>query len=435
MPKQKYETNGGSGMHYVNHNFGDWELETRHMTRIEKDIYLDMRTNYLKDGKPFTSDVDLLAHRLSCNSDDERKALEIILKDKFRLDKRTKSYKHAAWETILKNYKARNWKNSTNDTVNNDDVTTHNNSVIPNTPLTDAQRKARSRSTEKLMRKQLSEIGVDSKGAEGMTELRKLFDAHRHKIKSNYNDIATCHSESHAIVTQKEAITIKHELENKNQEPFEREGYSQASSDEKLYIQTDHIKQNDANNDQSVRNYDDIQEWEAPIKITMQNELSLINIKLEMTDDEYELHVKDFKIYYAEKAQNGKPLKNESIRKLRLRQWLQRVVDGQRTIKEQTDKRFNIDDEDWENERSSKSNKNDSREITTDVYHPSHKTLSTSKVKANPKINVVLNGLWRSSLPNMSVDETYTYIGQHQMPGESQDETYDRLIIEIQEEK
>ena len=143
----------------------------------------------------------------------------------------------------------------------------------------------------------------------------------------------------------------------------------------------------------------------------------------------------DFKIYYAEKAQNGKPLKNENIRKLRLRQWLQRVVDGQRTIKEQTDKRFNIDDEDWENERSSKSNKNDSRESTTDVYHPSHKNSSTSKVKANPKINVVLNGLWRSSLPNMSVDETYTYIGQHLMPGESQDETYDRLIIEIQKEK
>lgn len=424
-----------SAMHYVNHNFGDWELETRHMTRIEKGVYLDMRTNYLKDGKPFTSDVDLLAHRLSCNSDDERRALEIILKDKFKLDKRTKSYKHTAWETILKNYRARNWENSTNDTTCSSDVTTDNCNTTSNTPLTDAQRKAKSRDAEKLMRKQLSEIGVDSKGAEGMIELRKLFDAHRHKIKSNYNDIATCHSESHAIVTQKEAITIKHELENKNQEPFEREGHSQASSDEKLYIQTDHIKQNDANNDQSIRNHDDIQEWEAPVKITMQDELSLINIKLEMTDDEYELHVKDFKIYYAEKAQNGKPLKNKNIRKLRLRQWLQRVVDGQRTIKEQTDKRFNIDDEDWQNERSSKSNKNDSRESTTDVYHPSHKTSSTSQVKANPKINVFLNGLWRSSLPNMSVDETYTYIGQHQMPGESQDETYDRLIIEIQKEK
>ncbi|WP_201532037.1 YdaU family protein [Psychrobacter sp. LFX-11D] len=435
MRNSKNTPISSGAMHYVNHNFGDWELETRHMTRIEKGIYLDMRTNYLKDGKPFTSDVDLLAHRLSCSSDDERRALEIILKDKFKLDKRTKSYKHAAWETILKNYRAGNWRNSTNDTISSDDVTTDNSTATSNTPLTDAQRKAKSRDAEKLMRKQLSEIGVDSKGAEGMIELRKLFDTHRNKINSNYKDVATCHSESHAIVTQKEAITRKHKQENKNQKPFEREAHSQGSSVIYSDVQTDLVEQTDTNHNLSTHSYGGIEEWEAPVKSAMQNELSLINIKLEMTDDEYELHVKDFKIYYAEKAQNGKPLKNENIRKLRLRQWLQRVVDGQRTIKEQTDKRFNIDDEDWENERSSKSNKNDSREITTDVYHPSHKTSSTSKVKANPKINVVLNGLWRSSLPNMSVDETYTYIGQHQMPGESQDETYDRLIIEIQKEK
>jgi len=438
MSKQKSETNGSGGMHYVSHNFGDWELETRHMTRIERDIYLDMRTNYLKDGKPFTSDVDLLAHRLSCNSDSERKALEIILKDKFKLDKRTKSYKHTIWETVLKNYKARNWKSSRNDTVNNDDVTTHNNGVIPNTPLTDAQRKAKSRDAEKIMRQQLSDIGIDSAGTKGMTKLRKLFDIHQHKINSNNNNIATCHSESHAKVTQKQAITRKHELENRKQETFEGEMHSQASSDEKLYIQTDHIKQNNANNDQSIRSYDDIQEWESPVKITMQNELSLTNIKLEMTDDEYELHVKDFKIYYAEKAQNGKSLGSESMRKLRLRQWLQRVVEtrsNKNLDKEQSDKRFNIDNENWENEKSSKSDKNDSRESTTDVYHPSHKTSSTPRAKPDPKTKVLLNGLWKSPLPKMSVDETYTYIEQHQMPGESQDETYDRLVIEIQKEK
>ncbi|WP_201600898.1 DUF1376 domain-containing protein [Psychrobacter submarinus] len=198
MRNSKNTPISSSAMHYVNHNFGDWELETRHMTRIEKSIYLDMRTNYLKDGKPFTSDVDLLAHRLSCNSDNERKALEIILKDKFKLDKRTKSYKHTAWETTLKNYRARNWENSTNDTTGSSDVTTDDSNTISNTPLTDAQRKAKSRDAEKIMRQQLSDIGVDSTGTKGMTKLRKLFDIHQHKINSNNNNIATCHSESHA---------------------------------------------------------------------------------------------------------------------------------------------------------------------------------------------------------------------------------------------
>lgn len=435
MSKQKSETNGSGGMHYVNHNFGDWQLETRHMTRIEKDIYLDMRTNYLKDGKPFTSDVDLLAHRLSCNSDDERKALAIILKDKFKLDKRTKSYKHTVWETILKNYRAGNWRNSISDVISSDNVTNNNSTVTSNTPLTEAQRKAKSRDAEKLMRQQLSEIGIDSKGAKGMIELRKLFDTHQHKIKSNYTDIATCHSESHAIVTQKEAITRKHKQENKNQKPFEREAHSQGSSVIYSDVQTDLVEQTDTNHDLSTHSYGGIEEWEAPIKSVMQDVLSLISVKLEITDNEYDLHVEDFKIYYAEEAQKGKPLESEGIRKLRLRQWLQRVVDGQRTTKEHTSKRFNIDDEDWENEKNSKPDKNDGRETTTDVYHPSHKTSSTPKAKPDPKINVLMNGLWKSPLPKMSVDETYTYIKQHQMPGELQDETYDRLIIEIQKEK
>lgn len=62
MRNSKNTSVNSGGMHYVTHNFGEWELETRHMERIGKSIYLDMRANYLKDGKPFTSDVDLLAH-------------------------------------------------------------------------------------------------------------------------------------------------------------------------------------------------------------------------------------------------------------------------------------------------------------------------------------------------------------------------------------
>lgn len=114
------------------------------------------------------------------------------------MDKRTKSYKHTAWETTLKNYRARNWENSTNDTTGSSDVTTDDSNTISNTPLTDAQRKAKSRDAEKIMRQQLSDIGVDSTGTKGMTKLRKLFDIHQHKINSNNNNIATCHSESHA---------------------------------------------------------------------------------------------------------------------------------------------------------------------------------------------------------------------------------------------
>lgn len=424
-------TDNSGVMHYVMHNFGDWEIETSYMTRVQKCIYLDMRTNYLKSGKPFTSDIELLAHRLSCRCDDERQALEIILKDKFKLDKRSQLYKHSGWDRILKNYRAKHWNDNAKN-LNGTEVTTKKDNVEEHIPLTDAQRKAKSRSNEKELRRQLLNAEVDHKDVKGMNELKKLYAKHLGDIRLSSNDIATCHSESHAIVTQKEDITIKQKLENQNQEPFERDAHSQDYSVMCSDVQTDFVEQTATNHDLSTHSYAGIEKWQAPSKSVMQVDLSQASVKLEMTDNEYKLHVEDFKIYYAEKAQNGKPLESESIRKLRLRQWLQRVVESGSTKKlnkKQIDKRFNIDNESWEDKSS------DSREVVNDVYHPSHTASSTPKVKANPKINVVLNGLWRSPLPDMSVDETYTYIGQHQMPGESQDETYDRLITQMLKEK
>ena len=60
--------------HKVLHNFGDWELETAYMSRIERSIYFDMRTLYLKLGQPLTSDLELLARRIRCNDEAELKA-------------------------------------------------------------------------------------------------------------------------------------------------------------------------------------------------------------------------------------------------------------------------------------------------------------------------------------------------------------------------
>ena len=44
-------------MHSILHHFGDWELETRHMSRLERSIYFDMRTAYLTGGVGLTADL------------------------------------------------------------------------------------------------------------------------------------------------------------------------------------------------------------------------------------------------------------------------------------------------------------------------------------------------------------------------------------------
>lgn len=91
-------------MHFVNHNFTDVDFETKHLNRIEKTVYFDLRSIYLSTEKPIDgSDMDLLQRRLSVINDAEKQALAFVLKDKFI--KAGKLYKHPVWDKIIKDYK------------------------------------------------------------------------------------------------------------------------------------------------------------------------------------------------------------------------------------------------------------------------------------------------------------------------------------------
>ncbi|MGE6343347.1 DUF1376 domain-containing protein [Psychrobacter sp. NPDC078929] len=192
-------------MHMIMHKFGDWEIETRHMCRIEKSLYLDMRTIYLKTGESLISDIDMLSRRLSCRTNSEKEALAFLLKDKFILDKRTKRYKHPEWEVILKNYKFKNPnKDVTNYISENNSVT---DGVTSKKPLTDAERQAKLREEGKVIRRHLSSIDVDHNEVKGITELRKLFNEHKSMLKltSKNNvtsDVMDNHNECHTVVTR-----------------------------------------------------------------------------------------------------------------------------------------------------------------------------------------------------------------------------------------
>lgn len=91
-------------MHFVNHNFTDVDFETKHLNRIEKTVYFDLRSIYLSTEKPIDgSDMDLLQRRLSVTDDAEKQALAFVLKDKFI--KAGKLFKHPVWDKIIKDYK------------------------------------------------------------------------------------------------------------------------------------------------------------------------------------------------------------------------------------------------------------------------------------------------------------------------------------------
>jgi len=91
-------------MHYINHNFTDWDFDTKHMNRIEKTIYLDLRSDYFCQEKPIdAANRDLLERRLNIHSDDEKQALAFVLKDKFK--KKGSSYVAPEWDKIIKDYR------------------------------------------------------------------------------------------------------------------------------------------------------------------------------------------------------------------------------------------------------------------------------------------------------------------------------------------
>lgn len=420
----------GSGvMHYVMHNFGDWEIETKHMTRVQKSIYLDMRTNYLKHGKPFTSDIELLAHRLSCRSDDERQALEIILKDKFKLDKRSKIYKQPRWDLILKNYRAKHWDSDTKN-LNATNVTTNKDSIEDNTVLTAAQRKAKSRAKQKEIRRQLSAVGVEHEEVKGMKELTKLYNQHLDDIKLADNEVAVSHTECHEIGTQKEAINNNQETETNNQENIEREAHTQNMDRDYSSISAGSYTCIGTNLDDLATKNIGIESWMSPTIDIMKNRLLQEDLKLDMTEKKYALELKNFKAYYSEKARQGKPLTSENLRITRWHQWLKREIENNKTTdsnKEKVKERFNIDNEAWPANKLTDEN---AQQFIGNGYHPSHSSPNNNLSKFNLETEVLLNGCRRAVLPEMTSDETYSYINEHQAPGESKDETYDRLVSE-----
>lgn len=76
-------------------------------------------------------------------------------------------------------------------------------------------------------------------------------------------------------------------------------------------------------------NANSIANWQSPSKNEMQAELVRAGFVLNMTDDQYEIYVGDFKAHFEQNALSGKPLTGERNRKNRLRQWLESIAKKQ----------------------------------------------------------------------------------------------------------
>ena len=302
-------------MHKVLHNFSDWELETCHMTRTERSIYFDMRTLYLKLGKPLTDDMELLSKRLRCLNDEEINALNFLLKDKFKHDKKTKTYHQSEWDLILKNYKFRH-RNGNDETHDETECETHDETASKN-----SERLRAYRERVKKMVSSLTAIGVKANSRMTSKELNALCEQHNVTLNDETlsNDETECetvrNAETLCETVENRAITINQEPITNNQLNNSLSNAHEQKTADAVLEKAEQVKQ---------ANAQDIQNWVAPSLDDMRSILFQAGFQGQLNQKDYDRHASDFKVYFAEQAILGKPIATDSLRKNKLRDWIVR---------------------------------------------------------------------------------------------------------------
>ena len=466
-------------MHFYNFNIADFNNSTRHLSLPERAIYRDLIDMYYHNEQAIdSSDMNKLARRLLCTTPEYLEMLEYILDEYFV--KRGKRHHHHRIDKELKNYKFKNGNTDSNgkrNAVTNDvtqGVTPSNDgcNVTCNdddAPMTAAERTRKSRQDKRNMINALTNIGVSVDKGIGTAALRELHAKHIDAIKQCHasnvaNDVTQTvtpsNDDCNAGNAKNAAITSNHEPETSNQKPVSESAHTHAG--EAVVDNFNHGSvDNSTDNNQSSANQpapvapaqptqstanqqptkaelirsqhaDSIENWEAPTIDQMRGELFKAGNLIQMTDDQYQFEVSAFKAHYAEQALKGNPLTTESYRKVKLVKWLIREANNQKANQARQEKakgRFNIDNEDWSNSAAKPSNGYDSD--LPDVFHPSHSQPVQAKI--DPSKCCIFNGLRKEPLPNMDVAATYEHIKQQKLPGESADETYDRVLNQLQE--
>ena len=464
-------------MHFYNFNIADFNNSTRHLSLPERAIYRDLIDMYYHNEQAIdSSDMDKLARRLLCTTPEYLKMLEYILDEYFV--KRGKRHHHHRIDKEIKNYKFKNGNADSNgkrNAVTNDvtqgvtpsnascNVTCNDNDA----PMTPAERVRKSRQDKRNMINDLTDIGVSVNKDIGTADLRELHAKHIDAIKqchaSNVTSDVTqtvtpSNDDCNASNAKNAAITSNQKPVTSNQQPVREDAHT--NTGEVIVDKFNHgsvdnsTDSNQPSDSQPVPvepvapqpsanqpatkadqirglNAVDMECWEAPTIDEMRAELFRAGKLMQLTDDQYSLHVDDFKAFHSAKAMEGKPLTTESVRKFKLRKWIIDEVDKQKVAAAREEKakgRFSTDNEDWGTTASHSSNDNYDSDLPP-AYHPSH---STGKA-IDEYAPLALNGCKRPPLPGMTTAETEAYVDRYVQSGEARVAAYDRLSREMKE--
>ena len=413
-------------MHYYNFNPADFNNSARHLTLVERAIYRDLLDMYYCTEQSIDgSNMKMLARRLLCTTKEHLKALNNVLDEFFTFDGRSRRYRNRRCEREIKNYRNKPNKNGHKDVTGSHGDVTQN--VTPdNVTMTAAERQKKVRQERKQMTHDLVSIGVTVDKSLKIGDLRSLHAQHIEDIKQHVTKIVTDkssddvtstvttgHMQCHNNHAQNDAITKNQELPTNNQ--LNNYSNSNSPANEKF----------------------DVEFWQPSLTAIQPLVSAEVPVMPAMDQAEFDKHLSKFKTYRINQAAQGECIATEDYCTDLFVSWIKReYIHQQRnkptTAKPVTDSQTSVVDY----SSLGKAPVADDSDIPAAfLQEPSSHDIPAQPQPQKPTRakTVMLNGLPFSPLPGMTTDETIAYIDEQYDAGETKDETYKRVLKELEE--
>jgi hypothetical protein len=181
-------------MNFYAFHINDFRGATWHLSNLARYVYRLLIDMYYDTEAALSKDLDVLAHKCSLKTDDEKQALQDVLKEFFTL-------KNGKWHhaRIDKEIHAYRWahRNENRNANSNETVTQRNE------PLSNAERQKRVRDEHKKLCAELSNFGISFDKSMSLTGLRSLLDKARNDLRNENRNANS--NDRNEIVTQRNA--------------------------------------------------------------------------------------------------------------------------------------------------------------------------------------------------------------------------------------
>ena len=392
-------------IHFITHNFGDWDSDTKHMTRNQRAIYLDLRTLYFstaqKSSGSLTMDFDLLCFKMGCRTDSDCTDLKWLLKDKFKII--NKKYRHATWDEQIKNiqFAMRNATEKSNVTSNasnggsnapcNESNVTNNAKIYDHTKgyvMTGAER------TEKCrMIKRLKNKGIQADKSLTLDEVRTLYNDN-FGVKNNEPFATTSNAASNASNAQNHDNNHKPITNNqKSSVVCQNSQTSQNPPNQKTTQATQHTTT-------GIDKNKSISQWQPPSLDWLNQHLQQANCR-QLDKDEFDTVFAKFVNYNLNREAQGKFLMTEQIRLDKLLDWLKREKPKSTMT--------SSDEQDKQSDESS--------------------TGFTNPKKIDPSTMFLVGGFYKPCFESCTPQQCEQILKDYILPGETSLDAYNRINL------